>query len=199
MSKIIHVCPEHTPYRFHGKCAIETCQHHNKVTQSGCLALDRAEGDRGCTVTEVAYYKAYALQRVSGGPASAPLTLKGVETAQRRNNMQVREAIRFYLYICFLDERGVRSDFELCDGPEELQILYEDLLAVFYELRPYMIPFVFNEKMIAKFAQSQRKGFSPEPFNFKTLLGKKSRVLTPQLKELTTSCLNLIPNSTPST
>lgn len=187
MSKVIHVCPAYTEYRFCDKCAIETCQHHTKVTQRGCLALDRAEGDRGCTVTEVNHYKAYAITRVSG-QGGAPLTLKGVETSLRRTNLAVREAIRLYLYICYLDERGMRVDHDMLEV-DEMQMLFDDLSKTFHELRPYMWPFLFDEAEIAKFARAQRKGFSTEPFNFRLLLGKNSRLSSTQLKELIASCL----------
>lgn len=191
MSKVIHICPAHTEYRFCDKCVIETCQHHTKVTARGCLALDRAEGDRGCTVTEVNHYKAYAIQRVSG-QSDSPLTLKGVETSLRRTSLAVREAIRMYLYVCYLDEKGMRVEHDMLES-EDMQTLFDDLSKIFHELRPYMLPFLFDEVEIAKFAHAQRKGISTEPFNFRLLLGKNSRLSSSQLKELLAPCLNKPP------
>lgn len=185
MTKIIHVCPAHSEYRFCGKCVIETCQHHTKVTDRGCLALDRAEGDRGCTVTEISHYKAYALTRMSG--SSAPLTLKGAETSMRRTSLALREAIRLYMYICYLDERGMRREHDLLDN-EDVQLMFDELQRIFHELRPYMLPFIFNDDEIAKFARAQRKGIAAEPFNFRLILGRSSQLTGPQIKELVTLC-----------
>lgn len=197
-SLIIHVCPAYDSYQFRDACRIDTCQYHNKVTKQRCLALDRAEGDKSVSCVEVGVFKEYALQRSNGDP-TARLTQKGTETAVRRQGIAVREAMRLYLFVGWLDENGLRSlkfARELSEEhTEQLATLVEDLRPIVHELRDHMIPYMFHEPTIAHFAKTLRSGMSPEPFNFRVILGKKSRLPSNLIKELHTSCLNCLPSS----
>ena len=198
-SHIIHVCPAHSEYRFRDACRIDTCQYHNKVTKQRCLALDRAEGDKSVSCVEVGIFKEYALQR-SNGDQSSRLTQKGTETAVRRQGIAVRESMRLYLYVGWLDENGLRSlnfERELSEEhAEHLALMVDDLHHIVHELRPHMIPYLFHAPTIAHFAKTVRSGMSPEPFNFRVILGKRSRLPSNLIKELHTSCLNCLPSRT---
>lgn len=178
MSKKVNVCPMREQYKFRGACCVETCQYHTKTTPHHCMSLDRAEGDRTITAIEVGHYKSYALQRSAG---AEPLSQKGKETALRRIQLQVREAIRLYLYVCYLDEHGIRSTAPLTPL---MQTLFEELTPIVRDLREYMVPLLFDKDAIAQYAVSQRKGISSESFNFRLILGKRTTLTPQQFKEL---------------
>ena len=174
-------CPCHQEYVFRSKCVIESCQYHTKVTPHNCLSLDRREGDRPPTISEVGYYKEYAISRT--GKGIAPLTPKGIETASRRTLMRVREATRLLQYLCYLDETAtIRSTVVLSEASQQfytdLQYLYEN------ELRIWMLPLLFSQQHIMEFSR-HRKGMSADEFNFRLVLGKNTKLnISNQLKEI---------------
>lgn len=193
---IIHTCPAYGEYRFRDACRIDTCQYHNKVTKQRCLAIDRTEGEKAVSCIEVGVFKEYALQR-SNGDIGSRLTQKGTETAVRRQGIAVREAMRLFLYVGWLDENGMRSlkfNGDLSEEQtEHLHTLIMDLREVVHELRDDMVPYIFHEATISRFATTLRSGMSPEPFNFRVILGKKSSLPSNLIKELNASCLSILP------
>ena len=162
-------CPLREEYVFAKKCCISSCQHHTKVTACNCMALDRRTGDTDLSVTEIGFYKEYALGR--------NLSPKGVEAAVRRRRDAIREGIRLYTYVCYLDEvvitRGTKPLTEHQD------LLLQEIRVIIPEARPWMIPYLSCPKMLQQFAAT-RKGLEPTRFNFRLIV--KNPVLINLLK-----------------
>lgn len=163
-------CPLQPEYVFATKCCIESCQHHTKVTACNCMALDRRTGEHILSVAEIGFYKEYAL--------SNNLSAKGVEAAVRRRMAAIREGIRLYTYICYLDEIVVsRPPHVLTDFQ---QLLFKELSTMIPEIRNWMIPYLSNLAVLKDFAAT-RKGLEAAHFNFRLLV--KNPVLINLLKQ----------------
>ena len=166
-------CPYYARYVFNTKCRVETCQHHTKVTEHNCLSLDRREGDKQLSVAEIGSYKSYAITRSSG--SNEPLTIKGVETAVRRNMLRVRESTRLLTYLMFMDESAEKRD-QVIVHSDTARELFTELSKTYTELRLWMIPLIFDPVNIRKFSRAYPT-MSQEPFNLRSILGKSSPLI----------------------
>lgn len=138
-----NVCPENIDFKFvfEGQCPIETCQHCNKVTKTGCLFIDRKESsDRPITNKEISHYKRSLF------PEFADYDQKALDGLVRQTQVRTRAAICMQSYINWLAEHVEPVDVEYTPSYAIVHEVQSYLTQTFDAYEPWMIFMMDDEQ-----------------------------------------------------